>query len=496
MKTTSPAQEIDRLQAGGDVAPLPPRIRRLLEGSGWTLLRLVADGGLLLGALVAARLGAPTPPGSAAEALSWLFPPAVLAILALRGMYGRGIGLSVLENLRHVLEATSLAAIFLLALSALLGPSEEAAPFLVRAWAFGTAYVGGGRLLLGLTQREARRQRVVGKPTLIIGAGQIGAQVERRLEEQPELGLRAVGYLDADPAPADAVPGRRAPVLGPPSALAGIAEEHGVEHVILAFLSAPDHVLTPLVRECEARGLEVSLVPRLFESVNVRVGLEHIGGLPLFGLRSIDPKGWHFLVKHAIDRLVAAILILLLSPVLVAAALAVKLSSPGPVFFRQRRIGRDGHDFEMLKFRTMYGSPEDAGQANVSWAQRVLSPGAEVAAAPAVERRTPVGRFLRRHSIDELPQLFNVLLGDMSLVGPRPELPHYVRMFEEHVYRYGDRHRVKSGITGWAQVHGLRGNTSLADRVEWDNHYIANWSLAFDLKILLMTVAAIFQPAE
>jgi exopolysaccharide biosynthesis polyprenyl glycosylphosphotransferase len=337
---------------------------------------------------------------------------------------------------------------------------------------------------------------VVGKPTLIVGAGQVGAQVERRLEEQPELGLDPVGYLDADPPPESVVPARRAGVLGPPSELAAIAQEHGVQHVILAFMSAPDHVLIPIVRDCEARGLEVSLVPRLFESVNVRVGLEHIGGLPLFGLRSIDPKSWQFVVKHAFDRVGAALLIVFFAPVLLGAAIAVKLSSPGPAFFRQRRIGRDGREFQMIKFRTMAGDPEESGEANATWAASVLDPAAETIEQPEVERRTGVGRMLRRHSIDELPQLFNVLAGDMSLVGPRPELPHYVRMFEERVYRYGDRHRVKSGITGWAQVHGLRGNTSLADRVEWDNWYIANWSLALDFKILLMTLQEVLRSAE
>jgi lipopolysaccharide/colanic/teichoic acid biosynthesis glycosyltransferase len=177
-------------------------------------------------------------------------------------------------------------------------------------------------------------------------------------------------------------------------------------------------------------------------------------------------------------------------------AAAVKLTSPGPVFFRQRRVGLDGTDFDILKFRTMRGDAARDGEADAAWAARQRGEEIELATedtpTPVVEdRRTPIGRILRRSSIDELPQLINVLVGDMSFVGPRPERTTYVRSFEQHVYRYADRHRVKSGLTGWAQVQGLRGQTSLTDRVEWDNWYIENWSLRLDFKILLMTVSAV-----
>jgi lipopolysaccharide/colanic/teichoic acid biosynthesis glycosyltransferase len=176
----------------------------------------------------------------------------------------------------------------------------------------------------------------------------------------------------------------------------------------------------------------------------------------------------------------------------------VKATSPGPVFFRQSRIGLDGREFDILKFRTMRVA--EPGQENdAAWAASVLGGGADAGACasasaepPAVvDRRTPIGRFLRRWSIDELPQLLNIARGDMSLIGPRPERTGYVRTFEQHIHRYGDRHRVKSGLTGWAQVHGLRGETSLSDRIEWDNWYIENWSPWLDLKILALTVPAL-----
>ena len=200
----------------------------------------------------------------------------------------------------------------------------------------------------------------------------MGAHVERRLESQPELGLLPVGYLDADPPPADMVPDRSAPVLGGLDDLERVARETDARHVVLGFSTAPDRLLIPLVRECEARGLEVSLVLRLFESVNVRVALDHLGGLPLFGLHTIDPKGWQFRIKHVLDRVAATLGLIGLSPLLLTLAALTKASSPGPVLFRQRRIGRDGRDFEILKFRSMRkrrpaARADSAGRTGTTW---------------------------------------------------------------------------------------------------------------------------------
>jgi exopolysaccharide biosynthesis polyprenyl glycosylphosphotransferase len=221
-----------------------------------------------------------------------------------------------------------------------------------------------------------------------------------------------------------------------------------------------------------------------------RLTIEHVGGLPLIRVQQPDPQGWQFAVKYAADRVVAAAILLLLLPVVLTIAALVRLSSPGPIFFRQVRVARDGHEFPMLKFRTMRGDPATDGEADAAWAA-TLGTG-PVAPVEVIDRTTRVGQVLRKLSLDELPQLLNVLMGDMSLVGPRPERVGYVREFEGLIYRYSDRHRVKSGMTGWAQVQGLRGETSLADRVEWDNYYIENWTLTLDLKILLMTLPAMF----
>jgi exopolysaccharide biosynthesis polyprenyl glycosylphosphotransferase len=468
----------------------------LFDGRGWTAFRLSVDFTALMLGNVAAIVGAPASLGDLdGDYLIWIIPVLVCALLALRGMYRHTIQSRLFDGLGPVVAATSLAAIAVIAAAALVEPNAEPAPLVARAWLFGTVYLVGARVLLSWAHRRARASRLVAKPTLIVGAGMIGAHVERRLTGQPELGLLPVGYLDDDPPPVEMVPDRQSPVLGGLDDLGRVAAETDARHVVLGFSSAPDRLLIPLVRECEVHGLEVSLVPRLFESVNVRVALDHLGGLPLFGLHSIDPKGWQFAIKHALDRVAAAALLVLLAPLLLVLAVAVRMSSPGPVLFSQRRIARDGRDFEIYKFRSMRPA---AVQAEPDGSLSVVPLGIDTGpgGVEGDDRRTAVGSFMRSTSLDELPQLINVLRGEMSLVGPRPERPEFVALFGSRIERYEDRHRVKSGITGWAQVNGLRGKTSLRDRVEWDNYYIENWSLSLDFKILLMTVASLFKRVE
>ena len=367
---------------------------------------------------------------------------------------------------------------------------------LARAWLFGTLYLAGGRVLLGWAQRRRPPDGLIAKPTLIVGAGLIGAHVERRLTSQPELGLRPVGYLDADPPPADMVPDRQAPVLGGPDDLAPCGRQTRARHVVLGFSTAPDRLLIPLVRECELLGLEVSLVPRLFESVNLRVRSSTSAACRCSAFTRSTPRagGSRSSTRSTGSR-----------PPPCCSCSAPVLACP-----RARRQA------ELAGARAVPPAPDRPRRPRVRDAQVPLDDGPQATprrtrrpttssrcaatSAPAASRvRTAArasARFMRRTSLDELPQLINVLRGEMSLVGPRPERPEFVDLFGARIARYDDRHRVKSGITGWAQVHGLRGKTSLRDRVEWDNYYIENWSLWLDLKILLMTFTAFFHRAE
>jgi exopolysaccharide biosynthesis polyprenyl glycosylphosphotransferase len=272
------------------------------------------------------------------------------------------------------------------------------------------------------------------------------------------------------------------PVLGASWDFDEVVVEHGIEQVIVTFSSAPSDVLLRLVSRCEELGIRVALVPRLFEKVRERLTIDHVGGLPLITSHPTDPHGWQFALKYALDRVAALALVVLAAPVLAVCAAAVWLSLGRPILFRQRRIGYDGRPFEMLKFRSL--RPSSAFPDTPDDLPDDTAPGGFGNEA----RLTRVGAFLRDTSLDELPQLFNVLKGEMSLVGPRPERPEFVELFEPRIHRYDDRHRVRAGMTGWAQVNGLRGQTSLSDRIEWDNHYIENASFWLDLRIIGRTM--------
>jgi exopolysaccharide biosynthesis polyprenyl glycosylphosphotransferase len=414
----------------------------------------------------------------------WLLVYAALTVglLARRGLYDWRLRLSMLDNLKRVVTAVVLASMTLLTLRILLpGEVDDLAGQTLRLLAFSAVYLAAGRVAFDWTQLMARRHGELARPTLIVGAGRVGALTATRLLDNPELGLKPVGFVDKEPLDESRLP---VPVLGASWDLERLIEQHGIEHVVVTFSTAPNEVLLREVERCEELGVPVSLVPRLFERVTERVNVEHIGGLPLLSTRRTNPKGWQFALKYIVDRIVAAALLVLISPLLLALALGTLISVGRPIFFRQPRAGRDGREFAMLKFRSMRAASEPLVVPD-------LPPDTAPGGVEGDDRRTRFGTLLRRTSLDELPQLLNVLKGEMSLIGPRPERPDFARLFGESIYRYDQRHRVKAGITGWAQVHGLRGKTSLRDRVEWDNFYIENWSLWLDVKILLMTCWAV-----
>ena len=499
------------LRLRGELAHGPPSPKALrsgtfhsplqwaLEGPGWGVLRPTVDFALLCAAVVVAlggvngALGVP-----AVDAPLLALPPLVLLLFYLRGLYRTRLRVMVLDGVVPVVSGVSVAAMAVAVLGMFVNDQIPSQSDWLRAWFFALLGVGLGRVALSFTQRWARTRRLVGKPVLIVGAGMVGAQVARRLESHPEYGLAPVGFLDEEPRPLAEVGGREMPVLGTIEDLDETVKRTGVRSLIVAFSSVADARVSRLIEHCHALGVEVSVVPRMFDTINDRVGYDTVGGLPLLSFASVDPKGLQFAIKHTFDRILASVLLIALSPVLLCAAVAVRLSSPGPALFTQRRVGRDGKAFDFYKFRSMRVAPgaTEAGGQDTGALDFLLAGDIAPGGVEGQDRRTAVGRFLRSTSLDELPQLLNVLRGEMSLVGPRPERPEFVELFRQDIMRYGDRHRVKSGITGWAQVHGLRGNTSLAERVESDNYYIAHWSLGLDVKILALTPVALFRNAE
>ncbi|HEY4428404.1 MAG TPA: sugar transferase [Solirubrobacteraceae bacterium] len=470
-----------------------------LEGPGWVVLRPIVDFLALCVAVVVALRGfgsALNPTAVTAPLLA--LPPLVMLLFYLRGLYRRRLRALLLDGVIPVVSAVSIAAMAVAVIGMFANGEVPSQGDWLRAWLLALIGVGLGRVILSLTQGWARVRRLVGKPVLIMGAGVVGAQVARRLESHPEYGLVPIGFLDEDPRSVAEVGGRDVAVLGTVEDLEETVHRTGVRHLIVAFSSVADARVSRLIQLCQELGVDVSVVPRMFDTINHRVGYDTVGGLPLMSFAAVDPDGLQFTLKHALDRVLALALLIVLSPILLCAAVAVRLSSPGPALFSQRRVGRDGKVFDFYKFRSMrmQHGDGDAGEEDATALDFLLGGDTAPGGVEGEDRRTAVGRFLRSTSLDELPQLLNVLRGEMSLVGPRPERPEFVELFRQDIVRYGDRHRVKSGITGWAQVHGLRGQTSLAERVEWDNYYIANWSLGLDLKILAMTLIALFRNAE
>jgi len=324
-----------------------------------------------------------------------------------------------------------------------------------------------GRLVNFQLVNLARARGYDLEDTLVLGTGPVGVEVAEALAQHPEFGLVPTGFVDRFD------DDLLLPIVGRPEHLPEVLQRTGVRHVILAFGAAGEEELVSIVRRCHDQSVQFYAVPRLFE---LGISAEDVGhevaGLPIVPLRRPAAATGMWPAKRAFDIVASLVLLVLTAPLTAACAVAVRLSSPGPVFFRQVRIGIGGRHFEILKFRTMRENDDSATHWSVDDDDRV----------------TRVGRVLRPTHLDELPQLVNVLRGDMSLVGPRPERPHFVEQFGEEIDGYHFRHRVPVGITGWAQVHGYWGDTSIETRVRLDNRYIENWSLWRDLVIGLRTI--------
>lgn len=420
----------------------------------------------------------------------WLFVPAVVFALGAQSMYRRGLRRNWLDEVGPIQTSVALAVLFVLTVMVVVEVDYRPGALMSRIWVSAAVLMALVRLIRIVAERRARRRHGVAAPALVIGGGPVGNQLIARMQQFPEYGLNPIGILDSTPVSPDLSGGDHGvPYLGSPADLDAVLDATGAEELIVAFAAVPHEHLVAATRTAHKRGLRVWIVPRLFDTVGAKARVDHLGGMPLMVLPHVDPRGWQFAVKGFIDRVLTTVGLVLISPIFLLLALLVKLSSPGPIFFAQERIGRDGKPFDCLKFRSM--RPPRASDAAFERSEGSAPGGVE-----GVDRRTRIGKLMRQTSLDELPQLINVIRGDMSLVGPRPERPQFVDLFEMQIRRYGERHRVKAGVTGWAQVHGLRGQTSIADRAEWDNYYIENWSVWLDVKILFLTVAAVLKRAE
>jgi Undecaprenyl-phosphate glucose phosphotransferase len=311
------------------------------------------------------------------------------------------------------------------------------------------------------------------KRVLIAGAGDLGRVVADKVLEHRELGFKVIGFLD-DRAVGDHIGYRGIPLMGMLADADDIIRRERIDHLYVA-LPLDEHVkMLGLVEATNREGVDVHVVPDLLQFIALRARLENLDGVPIISLNDVPLRGFNSLLKRAIDVAISAAALAVLAIPFAIVALLIRKTSKGSVLYRQERMSLDGSAFQVYKFRSMYDGAED--ETGPVWA-RDDDP-----------RCTPIGRWLRRFDIDELPQLWNVFRGDMSIVGPRPERPYFVEEFKHRIPQYMLRHKVKAGITGWAQVNGWRGNTSLEKRIEYDLYYIENWSVALDLKIMWLTL--------
>jgi exopolysaccharide biosynthesis polyprenyl glycosylphosphotransferase len=407
---------------------------------------------------------------------------AAVLVLAVTGAYRPRITLSALDEAPRHLPRLGTALLLVAPFAHLHGGDLALAVHAL--WAV-PCFVAG-RSLGYAAVRRARRRRVVGEATLVVGGGRLGMDLLATMHEHPELGLHGVGFLTGGD-PLD----EREP-LGRVQDLELVLDTYDVRKVVVAYGPTREAELVGLVRSAALRDIEVYVVPRFFDVGTTPSGpdVEDLWGIPLHRVRRAALRRGVWPVKRLIDVTVSGVALLLLSPVLLAVAGAVRLSSPGPILFRQPRTGHDGEEISILKFRTLrLPAPEESpDRLGTTGSTRSTMHARQI---DVEQRQTRTGNLLRRTSLDELPQLWNILRGDMSLVGPRPEERTYAAQFADSVYGYRDRHRLAVGLTGWAQIHGLRGDTSIEERARFDNSYIEHWSLWRDLVILVRTLAAV-----
>ncbi|MEN8184589.1 MAG: undecaprenyl-phosphate glucose phosphotransferase [Myxococcota bacterium] len=413
------------------------------------------------------------PPDPVRYALAGLGIPLLFAwLFRARRLYEPQRTGSLLRETGAVIGASTMGVVLLLATDA-AGRLFLSRSVIAVFWGLSILLVSANRVAVRAALRGLRRRGYNLRFVLVVGAGELAEQVIERVNAHPEAGLRVLGVLSDDPGRI----GRSfqgVPVLAGYGAIKEVMRRQRTDQVLIALPRDESDRLGKILQDLDDEVASVRLVPDLLGVATLRSTVEELDGLPVISLRDGPFVGWAGVQKRAFDLILASLGLAVALPPMLGVALCVRLAMGRPIFYSQDRVGLDGGLFRMFKFRTM-----------VTGAERESGP---VWASAHDPRRTRLGGFLRRTSLDELPQLWNVLRGDMSLVGPRPERPIFIEEFRREIPGYMLRHKVRAGLTGWAQIHGWRGDTCLHERVEHDIYYIQNWSLGFDLRILLATL--------
>ncbi len=333
-------------------------------------------------------------------------------------------------------------------------------------------FISSGRYLLLKFEQFWYQKGHDLKRVLIVGNSPTASKIVQSLSGKSWLGYNILGYCTVDGGKKKNM--KNLACIGSISDVSGLIKSKHINTVLIALNDSEHHLLNNLINECQGLNAEMMMVPDVLEMMTSLVQIKHIGGIPFLGIKSPSLSTWNSITKRIFDLIFSFFVLLISSPLFILISILIKLDSKGPVFYLQERVGMDGEIFRVIKFRSMQTD-----------AEKVTGPVWSVKDDP---RTTPFGKFLRRFSLDELPQFINVFRGDMSIVGPRPERSFFVEKFKKQIPRYLERHRVKTGLTGWAQVNGLRGNAPIEERTKYDIFYVENWSLVFDLKIILKTI--------
>lgn len=406
----------------------------------------------------------------------------VLLLLVFRQYYITRT-VSRIDQFYNVVAAVTIGTLIAIALATLIFKNEDAIvnyprAMVVYAWFLAIVFIMIGRLIHQYVRQRLGSRYLDRDRLVVVGTGDTARIIVQRVLWSPQLGYDLVGVVNGDTDQTDFL---GMPILGRIEELPEIIDYHSVDEVIVAIPEKGHRESMRVISYCEHGRVSVKVFPDIFQFVTTQATIDDLGGLPLLSVRDFALRGYLLIFKRLIDVLGSALAMIFLSPIMLLTAIAIKLESPGPVFFIQPRMSLDGKEFLLIKFRSMRTDAEKDG------------PGWTTDNDP---RQTRLGTLLRRFEVDELPNFINVFLGEMSLVGPRPEQAFYVAHFQKVVPRYMDRHNEKAGMTGWAQVNGLRGDTSISERTKYDLWYSENWSILLDTKILLRTIWQVFQPGR
>ena len=397
-----------------------------------------------------------------------------LLFLAAQGAYRLKRSPSRLDEFTRVFTVVSIGTVLSTAIASFVAPDfNYSRAMLSLGWVLAIVLIWLVRIFQYNIHSWLRRRGMVPERVLIVGTGEMAKAVQQRIARAPWLGYQVLGLVGESPSP-------EAPTLGAIADIGDLVRGKGATEVIVAEPSLTHRDILDIVSRCEKERVNIKVFPDVFQIITSEASIGDLDGLPMVSVRDTALRGWNLKIKRMMDIVISAAALVALSPMMLATAILIKITLPGaPTFYLQERVGLDGKPFQVIKFRSM--RPDAEASTGPVWAGK------------GDPRTTRLGAFLRRWSVDETPQFINVLLGEMSMVGPRPERPVFVEEFSHRVPRYLDRHKEKAGLTGWAQVHGLRGQASIEERTAYDLWYVEHWTVLLDLKIVLLTILAILK---